>query len=135
MLPPELFESEAFQKLSHAARTFYILLAVHKETDIQRSCLYEALKEYNSLLDLGLSEKDIEEEAKPGKRTKYSNGYFVIPQKHLEAYGYKAPYASKLKKELIEAGFIKIKYGGKGRYNAWNENITIYQFSGQWKSK
>lgn len=135
MLPPDLFEEPAFQALSHAARLFYIVLCVHKETDIQRSCLYKALKEYNTILGLGLTDDDILDEATPNKRTKYTSGYFVAPIKQLAAYGYKPNYVTKLKKELIEKGFINIKYGQKGKYNGWNENVTVYQFSDKWKTK
>lgn len=135
MLPPELFEEPAFQKLSHAARTFFILLATHKETEQQRACLYEALQEYNRIFDLGLSEQEITDEAKPNKRTKYTHNYFVIPLKQMELYGYSKSYITKLKKELVDAGFIKVKFGGKGKYNGWNENVTVYQFISDWKTK
>jgi hypothetical protein len=97
--------------------------------------LYAALKEYNTILGLGLTDDDILDEATPNKRTKYTSGYFVAPIKQLAAYGYKPNYVTKLKKELIEKGFISIKYGQKGKFNAWNENVTIYQFSDKWKTK
>lgn len=135
MLPPEIFEEPAFQSLSHAARNFYILLNVHKQTEIQRSCLLKALRDYNQILDLGMTDDDLLNEATPNKRTKYTSGYFVIPQKQLKDYGYSAQYANKLKKELIAAGFIKVVFGGKGKYAAWNQNVTVYQFSSEWKSK
>ena len=137
MLPPEIFEEPAFQKLSHAARLFYIVLCVHKETEIQRGCLCKALTEYNQILNLGKTEQDILDEAMPNKRTKpwMKTGLFVAPMKQLEAYGYKANYAAKLKRELIDNGFIKVKYGGKGKFNGWNENVTVYQFVSDWKLK
>ena len=135
MLPPDLFEEPAYQELSHAARLFYIVLCVHKETEIQRACLFKALTEYNTILGLGLTDNDILDEATPNKRTKFTSGYFVAPIKHLEAYGYKKNYVTKLKKELIDKGFIKVKYGQKGKYNGWNENVTVYQFSNEWKTK
>lgn len=136
MLPPELFEYKEVQALSYAAAYFYIVLNAHKETEIQRACLYNALHEYNTILDLGMSEQDILDEARPGKRTKYSKGYFVAPAKQLyEQYGFKKNYVTKLKKELIEKGFIRIAYGGKGKYNGWNENVTVYQFTNKWKKE
>ena len=135
MLPPELFEEPAFQRLSHAARNFYILLNVHKQTEIQRGCLLQALRDYNQILDLKLADVDLLNEAMPNKRTKSTKGYFVMPQKHLKAYGYSAQYANKLKKELINNGFIRVVYGGKGKYSAWSENVTVYAFSDEWKSK
>ena len=135
MIPPELYESKAFQSLTPAARDFYVMLNVHKETEIQRSSLKAALIEYNEILGLGWTTFDIECEATPNKKTKYSRGYFVIPQKHFEQYGYKKNYVTKLKRQLIEAGFIKKVFGGKGKYGGWNYNETVYQFSNEWKTK
>ena len=133
MLPPDIYENANFQALKPAARDFYIFLNAYRETEPQRACLHEALTEYNRLEDLGLTEFDINEEARPGKHTKYNQGYFVAPLKHLEKHGYKKSYVTKLKKELIEKGFIRIAYGGKGRYCGWNQNATIYQFVNTWQ--
>lgn len=133
MLPPELVQSPQFCELSCAAQVFYLRLCAHKQTEIQRQCLYAALTEYNKLLDLELSDFDIQNEATPNKHTKYTSHYFVAPVKQMELYGYKANYVTKLKKELIDKGFIEVVFGGKGRFNGWNENVTIYKFSGKWK--
>lgn len=133
MLPPELFESKAFQELSIAARLLYITICTHKQAEIQRVCLKKSLEEYNHIYELGMSEGEIYDEATPNKRTKYTNNYFVFPNKHAEAYGFKKNYCTKLMKELIQKGFIKVAYGGKGRYNGWNANVTVYQFSNEWK--
>lgn len=135
MLPPEIFEEKAFQELSYGARQFYILLCVHKETDIQRACLYKALQEYNEVCGLGLAEIDLKNEAMPSKRTKITSNYFVAPLKQLEVYGYKKSYITKLKKELIDKGFIRVVYAQKGRYSGWEKNVTVYQFSNKWKQK
>lgn len=133
MLPPELLEEPAYQKLSQAARYFYIVLNVHRETEIQRKCLYNTLHDYNRILDLGMTDFDIENEATPRKHSKNIKGYFVAPLKHLEMYGYKKSYVTKLKKELIDNGFIRVVYGGKGKRNGWNENVTVYQFIRDWQ--
>ena len=133
MLTPELLESKEFQKLSYAARSLYITLCVHKETEIQRLCLKKALEEYNEILNLGWSDTQILEESYPNKRTKYTHNYFVCPAKHLEDYGYKKNYATKLKQELINHGFIKAPFCNKGRYAGWNKNVTVYQFCNDWK--
>ena len=135
MLPPDLFETKQFQSLTHAARTFYLLLSVHKETDQQRGCLLNALRDYNRIEEKGWSEQDLLDEATPNKRTKITHGYFVIPLKHLNQYGYSAAYANKLKNELIEHGFIEVVFSGKGKYNAWNLNTTVYRFSNAWKAQ
>jgi hypothetical protein len=82
-----------------------------------------------------MNDFDIMTEAKPDAKTgDYSHGYFVATEKQLVQYGYKKKYISKLKSELIEKGFIKVVYGGKGRYSAWNKNVTVYQFIDAWKS-
>ena len=135
MLPPEILEEKAFQELSHGARLFYIVLCVHKETEVQRACLYKALQEYNEVCGLGLADIDIKNEATPNKHTKITHNYFVAPLKQLEAYGYKASYITKLKKELIEHGFIKVVYAKKGKYSGWENNVTVYQFSNEWKKE
>ena len=108
MLPPELFYNPQYQALTPAAGRFYIFLNVYRESEEQRACLFEALTEYNRLYDLGLSDFDIQNEARPTKGSKYNQGYFVAPMKHLEAAGFKKNYVTKLKKELIDKGFIKI---------------------------
>lgn len=133
MLPPDIYENKNFQALKPAARDFYIFLNAYRETEPQRACLHEALTQYNRLYDLGLSDFDIQNEARPGKGSKFNKGYFVAPLKHLVKHGYKRGYITKLKQELIAKGFIRIAYGGKGRYNAWNENVTIYQFISDWQ--
>ena len=133
MLVPELFESKSFQNLTIAARLLYIILCVHKASDMQRACLKNALEDYNRIFDLGMSEGQILDEAMPSKRTKYTSNYFVFTTKHMEAYGLKKNYVTKLMKELKEKGFIKVAYGGKGRYGGWNTNVTVYQFSNEWK--
>ena len=135
MLPPEVFETKEFQNLTYASKCFYILLNVHKETSIQQNCLYSALTEYNQIYGLGMSDIDIQLEAYPRKE-KLSHGYFVIPQKHLNNYGYcSAQYANKLKNELIKNGFIRAKYGGKGKTMGWLKNVTVYQFLTPWKEQ
>lgn len=133
MIPPDLFEMEGFKNLTYAARAFYLMIAAHVTSMQQRECLYNALQEYNQILSLGLTEEDIKESAWGNKRAHTFSRLFVIPESHLKNYGYSAAYANKLKKELIEKGFIKIKYGGKGKYTAWSKNVTVYEFVSEWK--
>lgn len=135
MVTPELLEHDGFQNLSYGAQMFYIVLLTHKETDQQRSCLFATLKEYNEILNLGMTDVDIRTEATPNARSgNYSHGYFVAPSKQLEQYGYTRANITRLKNELIEKGFIRAAFGGKGKYNGWNKNVTIYQFIDTWKS-
>ena len=135
MLPPELYEAPQWQHLTPAARDLYIFLNTYRQTEQQRACLHEALTEYNRIFNLGMTEFDINNEARPQKGSKFNKGYFVAPEKHLTAAGYKKNYVTKLKKQLIENGFIRIAYGGKGKYNAWNQNTTVYQFISEWKRR
>lgn len=136
MLPPELFESPAFQELSHAGRLFYILLATHKETWAQQTLLQKVLADYNQILNLGMTKEDIENEALPNKKARGRHDYFVAPSQYIaDNYGYSMSYITKLKKELMDKGFIKAVYGQKGKYNGWNQNETVYQFISDWKRK
>lgn len=133
MLPPELYQSEAWQALKPAARDFYVFLNVYRETEQQRACLYETLKAYSRVQDTGLSDYDIENEARPKKGSKYIQGFFVCPEEHYTEYGYKESYVKKLKKQLIDSGFIKIKFAGIGRVQGFKNNITVYQFISKWQ--
>ena len=135
MLVPELYESKAFQALSHAARNFYVLLAAHAASAEQRQCLYQTLSAYNDILQLGMNKEDLRVAVNGDTRRNIFSTLFVIPEKHLKRYGYSSQYANKLKNELIDAGFMCVKYGGKGRYTGWAQNTTVYGFSMTWKSK
>ena len=133
MLPPELYQSEAWQRLTPAARDFYIFLNVYRETEQQRAALFETLTAYNRVLDLGLSDFDINEESRPGKHTKYNQGLFVCPKKHLEEYGYKKNTVKGLKKQLIDSGFIKRVYAGIGRAQGFQNHVPVSQFVSAWQ--
>jgi len=135
MLPPELFADPTFQKLGHAERLFYILIATHRETAEQRYTLEKTLREYQYMVPelQKLTEDDIKDQAYINKHTRYDMGYFVIPESQLKQYGYKKAYVTKLKKGLIEKGFIRLVCGGKGKHTAWKDNVSLYQFCGTWK--
>ena len=134
MIPPELYESEAFQELGHAARNFLILLAVHSSSAEQKKCLYRTLEEYNELGEMGYTDDDIKFLTWGNRRTHTATPLFVIPAKHLKAYGYSPQYANELKNELIKNGFIKVVMGGKGKSMGWSKNVTIYAFCNDWKA-
>lgn len=145
MVTSNLFCSNQFQELTHAARAFYLVCAAHKQTPEQSTCLYNALKEYYTLLGEEKTEYDLRVMAGQEKRAKIKSTYFVMPQSHLEQYGYKASYANKLKNELIEKKFIKVfankkKHSTSGRYTQgtnrdFSKQITIYQFISDWKGE
>lgn len=133
MIPPELYQAEQWQALTPAARDFYIFLNVYRETEQQRACLFQVLKAYNEYKGLGLSDFDIQNEARPKKGSKFNSGYFVCPTEHLTEYGYNENYVKKLKRQLIKSGFIERKFIGIGRVLGFKNNITIYQFVNKWK--
>lgn len=145
MVTSDLFASKQFQELSHAARAFYLVCATHKQTPEQSTCLYNSLKEYYQLLGEEKTDYDLRLMAGQEKRAKVKSTYFVIPQSQLEQYGYKASYASKLKRELIEKGFIKVfanekKHSTSDRYTQgsnrdFSKQVTIYEFINDWKTK
>lgn len=136
MVTADLLESPQFQDLSHAARMFYITIATHKRTSIQKACLYRTLKEYHKRQGDNVSDEDIKHEVGTAKRQKKQSPLFVIPEKHLKYYGYSSSYASKLKNELIENGFIEVFFFSKykGGYSYYNSKTpTIYKFVNKWK--
>lgn len=136
MLPPDLFESGAFQGLSHAARAFYLCIAAHTATDFERQACFSVMKQYGDIMGHDWDDGYITEKVGGhfGKKT-YHTKLFIFPDSHAKNYGYSASYSNKLKSELIEKGFIKIKYAGKGRYTGWSKNATIYAFSNRWKGQ
>lgn len=134
MITADVAQHESFKKLKPAAQMLYIDLCLHKDTPEQRATLESVLRDYNNIYNLNMSEEDIQAESHPNSRTRYSKGYFVAPQKQIcNLYGWKPSYYSKLMDVLIDNGFIRTAYGGKGKYNGWNENATIYQFISDWK--
>lgn len=143
MVTSDIFASPQFQSLSHAARAFYLLCATHKQTAEQKQCLYNALKEYYTLLGEDIADIDLQIMAGTAPRAKVKSTYFVIPQSHLAQYGYKPAYASKLKRELIEKGFVRVfanekRHSDEGRYTQggnrdFSKRVTIYQFINDWK--
>ena len=135
MIAPELAMEPKFRKLSHAARAFYLTLVMHRETEIQQKTLYTTLTQYNTILGLGMTDFDIKNECFPSRKSKYTRGLFVAPQAHLELYGYGKNYVSMLKKELIEAGFIRLVYGGKGRFCGFSKNCSVYAFCNDWMNE
>lgn len=136
MVTSDLLESVQFQSLTHAARAFYIVLATHKRTDIQRKALFCALEEYHTRKGDNYTKQDICYEAGTAIRQKKLSPYFVIPEKQLKRYGYSSSYASKLKNELIKKGFIEIVFFSKNKdgYSHYNSKTpTIYKFVNKWK--
>lgn len=133
----DLLMSKSYQELSHAARAFYIVLVTHKHTKIQSETLFNSLKEYYERLGIEKTKEDLQGESDQWE--KWHGGEskkFVIPEKQLKEYGYSSAYASKLKRELIEKGFIKVfaNRKGKGAINQdYSKSVTIYEFSNAWK--
>lgn len=136
MVTADLLESDAYKSLSHAAQAFYIVLVTHKKTGLQRKTLFNTLKDYHNLTGEPIDDFDISCEAGTYAKLKKDSPYFVIPEKQLKAYGYSSQYASKLKKELIAKGFIKIyafDKGTGGYSHAFSKKPTVYKFIDEWK--
>lgn len=79
MITSNLLASKQFQELSLAARAFYLTCVTHKQTLEQSSCLYNALKEYYTLIGEEKTEYDLKLMAGQEKRAKIKSTYFVIP--------------------------------------------------------
>lgn len=135
MLPPELLRDETYNRMIPAARLYYIAIMTYRETIQGRATLLDVLKDYCKIggvpeLD-NMTDFDIENEANP--KGKYQKGFFVFPEKHALEYGFKAPYAKKLRAMLIEKGFIEEVAGKKGKETGYQKNATLYKFSNKWK--
>lgn len=137
MITSNLLRSKAYQSLSHAARDFYIVLCTHKQTVEQTETLFASLKEYYKLRGVEKTDYDLRLEAGQDKRSVKKSSKFVIPSKQLREYGYSDSYASKLKKELINHGFIKVFANEKRKSNnkCFDKNVTIYEFISNWKKQ
>lgn len=143
MVTADLFRSWQFQELTHASKIFYMICATHKETPEQTQCLFNSLKEYFTLKGEVISDFDLQLLSGQNKRAKLKSMLFVIPESHLKQYGISSQYASKLKKELIEKGFIKIyanekKHAGgnlQGANRDFSKRVTIYEFINDWKRR
>lgn len=137
MIKANLLQAEGFQELSRPAQLFYLTCCAHKNTEMQRQCLYKTLEEYHALLDDDISKYDLQLEAGQVKNCKDDKMYFVFPSSHLKLYGISPQYASKYKKELIQKGFIRVvgNEKGKGKANMdFSKRITIYAFTTKWKT-
>lgn len=137
MITSDLLSCSAFINLSHAARLFYIELCVYKNTVEQSQKLYVTLKDYYSALGIEKPEIDLKTEA--GQNPKIQSKKFVAPEKaFIKDYGYTKAYITKLKKTLIDEGFIKVYANGKGVGCAnpdYSTRYTIYEFVNDWKKK
>ena len=134
MLPLDLLESEAFEKLDGAHKALYITIVAHSGTPSHLSTLKSVLTDYKELGVLDLTDYDIEQECQLPQKQKNTHGYFVFPAKHMKMYGYTPQHFYKLKPGLIEAGFIRVVCGGKGKSQGWSRNVTLYQFDIAWRS-
>lgn len=117
----DLMKSLKFQSMSKQAQLFYIVCLANYHDDVARASLKKHIRDDNLLA--GRDEfTDVD--------YYLSNGYFVMPAKHMEEYGYKRSNGSKLLSELIEHGFID-----KVENNKHRKKVNVYKFSTRWKSK
>ncbi|MCR4751655.1 MAG: hypothetical protein K5852_05095 [Eubacterium sp.] len=138
MVTANLLQSEGFQELSRPAQLFYLICCAHKNTEMQRQCLYKTLEEYFNLLDDPKSEYDLKLLSGQIKNRPDDKMYFVFPASHLKLYGITPQYASKYKRELIEHGFIRVVGNEKGKRcpnQDFSKRITIYAFNTGWKKQ
>lgn len=104
----DLLTAPAFIDLSYAARMFYISILVHKHDSLQSQCLYNSLRDYYNIIGEDVSEEDLKYHCGDYEHCRKAAPKFVFPEKQFIKYGFSAPYATKIKKELVEAGFIKV---------------------------
>lgn len=126
--------SPAFSKLSMAARLFYIAILVNKHDLCQSQCLYNALSDYYKLTGEDITEADINYQCGDYDHCSKTATKFVFPEKQFTAYGFGASYVTKIKKELMDAGFITVFANKKSRGRE-DLAVTIYELSDNWKKK
>lgn len=130
----DLLMSKQFQELSKAAQMLYIVLIVNKINSDQSQCLYNALKDYGELTGEPISDEELKYKCGDYKKSREYADLFVIPAKQLAQYGFKKSYASKLKQELEDNGFIET-FANKKSKGRVDLAVTIYKFSDKWKHK
>ena len=130
MLYIDLIQSDKFLSLDRSAQMFYIICRVNYHDPKALACLSKIIREdYESPL-LGDEYEGVldEEIIRTEIATKYADGYFVMPAKHMEKYGYCRQQGGDLMKKLIAAGFIE-----KVQCNKNRRKVNIYKFSTRWK--
>lgn len=103
-----MLKSRAYQKLSTGAKAFFTVCKVHARTEEARRCLYNH---------------------KSFSNREYDFYDFVFPAAQLEKYGYDKSNATKLFKQLINAGLIELREPNKPIYKT-----NVYRFSDKWKT-
>lgn len=108
-----LFESmaknKAFQELTTFAKIFYVYCRIQSQSKVAKACLYQHGADSGVQYD--------------------SNCDFVFPAKHLAEYGIDRRNADKYFKQLVQAGFIKIR-----EQNDHRHKVNVYSFSDEWKN-
>ncbi len=119
----DLMKSKQFQNLSPPARLLYITCIAHRNEEKARECLSLRLSEINEQCGCGWSTSEIKRLSNDPK-----GEYFVFPACQYQEYGFKYGWFSKYMSELIDAGFICRKWGGRNQYT-----VTVYSFDKRWK--
>ncbi len=135
MIDPSFFEEPAFQRLSCAARLYYVTVAAHATTTEQRTTCFAVATEYNGLglLDRVYSDEELRERCYGCKKPFVAARWFVAPDQQMRKYGFSQQYGSKLRAELVEHRFIRVIAGGKGSNCGWHRNATLFAFSSAWR--
>lgn len=133
MLTDDLLKAKPIQELHPPYRYFYLVCCVHKETLMQKQCLYNALKDYYQFIGEEKEDIDIQFEAGTCKKSHITSKKFVFPAKHLKEYGYTPQNANKLFRALIDKGFIRKFANNKRREQGFLKEVTIYEFVDDWK--
>lgn len=137
----DIDENKTFQKLTFGAKYLYKTICASVFSDYERKACKAVILNYAELGYLcnddgtPFSDGDIIEKigGKLGKNHTLHTKWFICPDAFTKKWGLPASTACKLKKELIEKGFIEVVCEGKGRYCGYTKNATIYKFSDKWK--
>ena len=115
----DLLQSKAFKSLKPSSKNLFFVCVAHQTTSDCGKCLHEALKERAEAFG----------NEPPEACTHWGQGYFVLPRKQAEAYGWKAPNVTRSMQDLIRAGFVDIVQQGA------RQRVSIYRFSERWKDE
>ena len=120
----DMLKAKPFQSLSVPARQFYFVCLANMHDDKARASLQRHIKDTRDPVEAAgnIYYLDID------KYLDYENGFFIMPAKHMEQYGYSRQNGYRLMRELIGAGFVT-----KIESNKHRKKVNVYKFSDAWK--
>ena len=124
----DMLVSKEYKALPNAAKNMYVACLVNRSSEKGRACLkkhvLEELHERVPTADSALETVELHTYMDKG------SGYFVMPAKHAEEYGFNRQQAHVLLKILCDRGFIMTAESNQHR-----RKVNVYRFIGMWKNR